>query len=755
MSVDKSLSQPPLDPAFHNIDECMSEILALLDSASEILSIDTIGYGGELGKPIWLIKISDNPDEIEPEQALLFIGQVHAEEVIGVEIVLELMRIIVENRDDDAFRRRIEGLELYFILSLNPDGWDIVNRNIDVTFRKNCRDNVGDGEFRYLRGLGRDTSGVDLNRNFGLHWDRGDSLFFNNGLDDALNYYRGPAPFSEPETQCLRDLMLGRKFQYSISYHSSRSGRNAELVIGPWSWDGKRPPGDGAIYGLATAIAELIPMQNVNNTYLPVRATLRVGQEQDWAYQAAGCMMYMVEVGADIHPDSSVMTQVRDDNLPAAFYLMDLALGDVHPAGLGLISVIVHDSSTGDPLAAEIWLGPEPSKVLAPLTCDPLNGRFDRLVTEGMYELHIKHPGYRPFDLDRCEIGEGGNVVVDISLSKLPTHSLSLTLLDDSTGELISTRISLLSDMGKIHTEHQIDGHGSIVFPEGFHRMLLRADGYLPRYFNISIAKPESDTLRLVRNQVIFEEDFDHFDGWQQGGMVGEWSISNWGGRSCLTESDTGSYEANSSPWLMIETGVILSMDYPAMIEIIHIPYFEPGEDFGRVEAFDVVNGRWIPLVSFSCFPPSDWDTTYIDLTGLGLEDAELRLRFHIDTDATVEEDGWNIDKLTIFYATCPQGVNPDHGLLPTPFSMAAFPSPTNGGVTLLLNLPHQFSGTLKLYNSLGQEVSQLHQGAFPVGHIRMPIDAKDLPSGSYFVEFRPKELTNFQVKTTSFLLLR
>jgi len=748
-------AQPALDPVYHDLSECRATILELQASAPDIISIDTIGYGGTHQQPIWLVKISDNPDNTDAEPAVLMIGQVHAEEVIGVEIILELMKLIVANRDDDAFRERIEGLELFFIPTLNPDGFDIVHQNVDVTFRKNCRDNIGDGEFRFLRGMGRDSSGVDLNRNFGLHWNRGDSLFFNNGLDDAFNYYRGPAPFSEPETQCLRDLMQSRRFQYAISYHGSRSGRNAELVIGPWSWEGKRPPGDGAIFALATSLADLIPRQNIDNPYTPVRATMRVGQEQDWAYQAVGCQMYMIEVGAEIQPDSTVLNQICTDNLDAAYYLMDLALTEVHPAGLGSITVLVHDSTSGEPLPAEIWLGPEPSRLLAPLVCDPANGRFDRLVVEGSYELHMKYPGYRPFTIDRCDIADGVNVKVDVSLSRLPVHSVEFTFVDDSTGELVSTRASLLSDMGEISAEYFIEGHGNIDFPEGFHRILCRSDGYVPRIETKAIVESIIDTIRLTQSQFIFEENFDSEQEWQQGGMAGSWSITNFAGRSCLTDSDTGSYAPNSAPWLMIETGVELVRGFPAVIELIHIPYFEPGEDFGRVEAFDVPHGRWIPLVSFSQFPPADWDTTYIDLTGLGLEGEQLRLRFHIESDASVEEDGWHLDRLAIIYGITAQDVIDEPGSYPGQFSMASYPSPTNGAVTLLLNLPQQMKGGLRLYNSLGREVRQLHQGIFPAGKLRIPIDARDLPSGSYFVEFRNAGRFTEQVSTTSFLLLR
>ncbi|MBK6995998.1 MAG: hypothetical protein IPH31_14140 [Lewinellaceae bacterium] len=64
-------------------------------------------------------------------------------------------------------------------------------------WRKNLRDN-GDGTF-----------GVDLNRNYGYFWGNDD-----NGSSPNPNSqtYRGPEPFSEPETRTMRDFVQAHDF---------------------------------------------------------------------------------------------------------------------------------------------------------------------------------------------------------------------------------------------------------------------------------------------------------------------------------------------------------------------------------------------------------------------------------------------------------------------------------------------------------------------------------------------------------------
>ena len=59
-------------------------------------------------------------------------------------------------------------------------------------------------------------SGVDLNRNFGFQWE----LAGKNPCDET---YRGPAPFSSPESQVLKKFISGIKdeLRFMYSFHSS------------------------------------------------------------------------------------------------------------------------------------------------------------------------------------------------------------------------------------------------------------------------------------------------------------------------------------------------------------------------------------------------------------------------------------------------------------------------------------------------------------------------------------------------------
>ena len=88
------LSSQSLDERYHST----SEIYDLLDSLNQLeelsdwFHLDTIGFSTQENIPILAARISDNASIKEDEPRVLFIGQVHAEEILGIEIVLDLMK---------------------------------------------------------------------------------------------------------------------------------------------------------------------------------------------------------------------------------------------------------------------------------------------------------------------------------------------------------------------------------------------------------------------------------------------------------------------------------------------------------------------------------------------------------------------------------------------------------------------------------------------------------------------------------------
>jgi len=128
------------------------------------------------------------------------------------------------------------------------------------------RDLNPDGEARAHTVDGRvNENGVDLNRNWNDHWV---ADWPREGCWSFRAVTAGTAPFSEPETQALRDFILSHHIKALINYHSAALGVFA----------GGLPPETNSV-NLAIAIHKVSTY-----TYPPVDTGCRYrGQLADWA----------------------------------------------------------------------------------------------------------------------------------------------------------------------------------------------------------------------------------------------------------------------------------------------------------------------------------------------------------------------------------------------------------------------------------------------------------------------------------------
>jgi hypothetical protein len=738
-----------LDQAYHNNEEIFDELTFYSEQYPEWVVLDSIGHSAEYGLPIWMVKISDNPDQIEPEAAILLVGQVHAEEVVGVEIILEIMWQLLDNNEENSFRQRLEGLEIYLIPTANPEGLDIVHSGVDLWFRKNCRDNIGDGELRIQDGAGWDTSGVDINRNFGLQWDRGDTLF---RPEDSYRYnaFRGSAPFSEPESQALRDLALQRPFLYSIVYHGSRSGNSAEMLIAPWFWREnniiKRPPDASAINTLGEAVADLLPKQNApDERYRPAQSMQRKGQLQDWYYVETGCIQYMAEVGAEVQPNEEGMRQIVADNLPAVWYIMDLALGLESLDGFGTLTVIAEDAETAEPLDVTIVVESLDHPILEPRRTNPYNGRFDWLLEADQYNITIKKLGYETQIFENYEIADGERTVLEASLELIEPVTIQFKYFDlDSVG--FASRIILDDSDGNraFDFETNFNGELSVELPPVRYEMTITSPGYLPIVCPLELSEDAELSYTLRLTEITFSEDFNSPGEWQRGGDGEDWGIVTFDGRSCLTESVTGDYPTDAEIWLQLDDIVSLDTLLTTM-RIIHMPYCEPGDDYQEISWW--TNPDEVHSKIYSQFR-NDWDTLYVSLDSL--ERGMLSVRFEVTSDHAIGEDGWLIDQIVVYQAEIENKV-PEQTLIPVEFLLKTYPNPFNSSTTITYGLPVAGSVSLLLYDIAGRNIKTLVEGNRQAGFHSVNLNVSDLSSGLYIVRLEVSE----KVLTQKIMLIR
>ncbi|MEA3354033.1 MAG: M14 family zinc carboxypeptidase [Campylobacterota bacterium] len=166
----------------------------------DIISIQSIGKTWE-DRDILLATISLNVENAHLKPALLYTGTVHAREWIGNELAVGFIDFLLSNYSTNPkVLKTLTKNTLYIVPCLNPDGFEHSRTHFSF-WRKNRRDN-GDGTF-----------GVDLNRNF--------SIGYQKNKDTASNVYSGPKPFSEPETQAMKNFVdKHTNITIALDYHS-------------------------------------------------------------------------------------------------------------------------------------------------------------------------------------------------------------------------------------------------------------------------------------------------------------------------------------------------------------------------------------------------------------------------------------------------------------------------------------------------------------------------------------------------------
>jgi hypothetical protein len=211
------------------------EMEAQAEAYPDITKLEVIGQTTN-GQDIVAVKVGRNADTTRDgaRPTSVYIGAQHAREWITPEMIRRLLDHVLTGYGNDArITRIVNQTDLWFIPVANPDGYDFTFEDGRRMWRKNLRDNNGDGQITT-------GDGVDLNRNYPYKWG-----YDNEGSspDPASETYRGPAPGSEPETQAFDAFMAGLGAEFLVNYHSA-----AELLLHGIGWQVATPSPDDVLY---------------------------------------------------------------------------------------------------------------------------------------------------------------------------------------------------------------------------------------------------------------------------------------------------------------------------------------------------------------------------------------------------------------------------------------------------------------------------------------------------------------------------
>ncbi|XP_062530636.1 uncharacterized protein LOC101735349 [Bombyx mori] len=274
-----------------------------------LCSVAVIGKSAE-GRDIKILKVSNGN---EYNVGVWLDAAIHPREWISTAVVTyiadRLVRTFHEQPDC------VTNKDWYILPVLNPDGYEYTHTH-DRMWRKN--------RARY-----GECVGVDLNRNFSYGWgEKGEE---GSSEDPGNIFYRGPKPFSEPETAALRRLITksSTPFKVFLSFHSY-----GEVVIFPWGYTDEPCPDYVELLEGGTSIAKAI-YETSGRTY-KVGSTkdlmyFACGNSIDWSYAVAGIpYSYMVELRGKKHrfllPQNEIESTAKEV-MNGVFRLLDFVDG--------------------------------------------------------------------------------------------------------------------------------------------------------------------------------------------------------------------------------------------------------------------------------------------------------------------------------------------------------------------------------------------------------------------------------------------
>jgi hypothetical protein len=733
---------------------CMDSLAAAFPN---LISVESIGRSNQLGYDIWCAKISNNVQTRRDVPRILIIGQIHAEEVIGNEIAMKLIRDMIYKRNQQPYSTWLQNLEIFVIPSMNPEGLEVVMDGRDNSFRKNQTDNTGSGIFEFTPGVGWDIDGVDLNRNWDVNWIHGDTLLANTGYE-LYDYYRGAAPFSEGECIAVRDLAIREQFVYAIVWHSSRTGNLSEKVFIPYDFRGFRPCPDWNVNNsIGFGVASRIPRESGIGHYEALPATGRKGDQHVWFYSKLGTIMLLAEAGtSNLQPNETILLDTINRCNQGMYWLFNRALNS--GVDSSMLTGNITCAASGQPLVAEVLIPSRTSSDLSPrLSCSDF-GRFWRPLRTGTISFVVRKKGYENHT-DTVTISDSWRIR-NIALNPLAPVSINLTIT--SNGAPTNAFVTVSDPTGDC--VYNVNGGFAVIETwVGSRTITIIPENGVPYRSEMELTHSMDLTIELPAPNVVFSDDFSGnlTDKWTIGS--GPWQIVTSDGRTFLTDNwgGFGLYAPGADVSIHTKESIAIPANETTFLLFEQSLYTEWDHDFVYVSVSTDLS-EWTTLYT-EAGKYDEWHQLLIDLSDFAGQNIYIRFRLIDDTanGAAIFEltdPGWSIANLRILSGNSVSTI--DEYIYKHMISLNQnFPNPFNPETSIGFNVSSSVDNslqpvTINIYNIRGQKVRTLVSGEFTPGDHSIVWNGTDdygAPVGSGVYLYR---LTSSHIVQTRKMLL-
>ncbi|KAH8395040.1 hypothetical protein KR215_005640, partial [Drosophila sulfurigaster] len=296
-------------PRYHEILNFMSGLAARYP---QFCRYESLGRSNE-GRHIAGLSISLN-SRVRPRRVAYIQAAAHGREWITTQTVLYLAYELLSNLR--AFQRVLQDVEVFLVPLVNPDGYEYTHTSVSSSVIKLTFISImfcGYFQDRFWRKNrhhygGISCHGVDINRNFGNHWN-----YQGASQNHCSEVYSGTAPNSEPETSAVvRYLEFNRhRVKLSLDVHSF-----GKFIFYPYGYARNTvPPTVSTLRSVALRAANQIGKYRGTRYTIGTSASILYeasGSLDDFAYGSLGIpLSYTLELpGEEFHVASSDIIHV-------------------------------------------------------------------------------------------------------------------------------------------------------------------------------------------------------------------------------------------------------------------------------------------------------------------------------------------------------------------------------------------------------------------------------------------------------------
>ncbi|XP_051521025.1 carboxypeptidase D-like [Myxocyprinus asiaticus] len=394
------LSVQPQDFRHHHNSDMELFLQKFSSEYSSITRLYSIGKSVQ-GRLLWVLEISDNPGIHElGEPEFKYIGNMHGNEVVGRELLLNLIEYLCRNYGrDPEVTKLVNSTRIHIMPSMNPDGYEVAQ----------------EGDISGIHGR-NNSNNFDLNRNF----------------PDRFSLVTDPR---QPETIAVMNWAKSYPFVLSANLHGGSLvvnypfDDNLEDVIRY-----SKSTDDDVFRMLALAYSqensqmhdgypckEMDPYQEYFQDGITNGAAWYNvhGGMQDWNYLNTNCFEVTIELGCYKYPPAADLPKYWEQNRQSLLQF-------IHQVHRGVKGMVI-DSKDGSGIPnATITV----DTINHPITSN-IAGDYWRLLKSGPYHLTASAQGYTSVST-YAFVPEDGVEIVNFTLTRIHS-SVNGRTMEDAT----------------------------------------------------------------------------------------------------------------------------------------------------------------------------------------------------------------------------------------------------------------------------------------------------------------------------------